>query len=325
MDGIALKIMYEGKDITADFSPMCTSVRYADYWRSQSDEVELEFEDSSHLLLSQLNPQKGDKLEVMLGPSTIEMLDCGSFEIDDIGFHGPPDAVRLKGLATGIKPGYRTQVTKYWLNKTLGTIAKEIAGKYGLDVTGAPSGIRLKREYQNGEDDLKFLRRLAERYGYAFKVAHGQLVFFKVDSLEGMETVIVVKPETVKQYEFSSAGEPVAQSVGMKYYDPQNKELVEGSASNDAAAGGEQANLDVNAGSKSELDTQAQESMKQRQRDEETISVTMPGNIAVIAGAVAQVSGFGVFDGRYLIKDSKHEVTRSGGYQVRFGLQKGMA
>lgn len=320
MDGIALKIIYEGTDITADVSPMCTTVRYTDFWRSQSDELELEFEDTNGLWRSAWNPKKGHGIEVMLGPSDVTMLDCGSFEIDEVSFFGPPDTVRLKCLATGINPGYRTQATKFWENKTLGTIAGEVADKYGLEVVGAPVGVSIASAYQNGEDDLRFLRRLAERYGYAFKVARGRLVFFKADKLEGKETVILVKPETVKEYEFTSEGQPVTQEVSLKYYDPKRKGLVEGSAINGAAVGGERVRLDVKAGSRSELDTQAQENIKQRKRDEETITVTVTGNITVIAGATAEVSGFGMFDGRYLIKESLHEATRDSGYLVRFEL-----
>lgn len=318
MDGIALKIIYEGTDITADVSPMCTAIRYNDFWRSQSDELELEFEDSEGYW-RQWEPAKGHKIEALLGTSAVEMLNCGSFEVDDIGFFGPPHQVRLKCLATGINPGFREQRTRFWERKSLGNIASDVAGRYGLTVAGAPSGVTIETVLQDGEHDLAFLRRISERFGYAFKVARGRLVFFKTDALEGLQSVVTVTPSTVKEYDFQSSAEPVTQEVSLKYYDPKRKGMVEGSAIDGVAVGGERIRLDVK-GSASELQAQANESKAQRKRDEDTMTVSMPGDINVIAGAAVEVSGFGPFDGRYLIKESLHEVMRDSGYSVRFEL-----
>ncbi len=318
MDGIALKILYEGKDITADVSPMCTAIRYNDFWRSQSDELELEFEDSRGYWRS-WGPAKGHRVEAWLGTSSMEMLACGSFEVDEISFFGPPHQVRFKCLATGINPGFREQRTRFFERKSLGDLAGEVASRYGLTVAGAPAGVSIETAFQDGEHDLAFLRRISERFGYAFKVARERLVFFKATELEGMETVITVTPSTVKEYDFQSSAEPVTQEVSLKYYDPKRKGMVEGSAIDGAAVGGERIRLDVKGGA-SELQARAAESQAQRKREEDTMRVSMPGDIRVIAGAAAEVSGFGPFDGRYLITESLHEATRESGYAVRFEL-----
>lgn len=318
MDGIALKILYEGKDITAEVSPMCTRVAYNDFWRSQSDELEMEFEDSKGYWRS-WGPAKGHKIDAWLGTSEVDMLSCGSFEVDEIGFSGPPDMVRLRCLATGILPGFREQRTRFWNGTSLDKIAGEVAGRYGLAVAGAPSSATIGTLLQDGEDDLAFLRRISEGFGYAFKVARGRLVFFEADELEGMETVITVTPETVKEYDFVSSAEPVRQEVTLKYYDPRRKGMVEGSAINGAAVGGDRVRLDVMGGT-SELLARAAESQAQRKREEDTMRVSIVGDINVIAGAAAEVSGFGLFDGRYLITESLHELTRDSGYAVRFEL-----
>ena len=49
MDALTLKIVYAGKDITADVSPYCQGLSYTDFLSGQSDEVELEFDDKDGL------------------------------------------------------------------------------------------------------------------------------------------------------------------------------------------------------------------------------------------------------------------------------------
>lgn len=319
MEKLDLKIVYEGKDITSSVQSCCTGLTYTDVLSGESDELELEFEDTKELWRRHWNPKKGDKLQVRFGyPGKV--LDCGSFEVDDIEFSGPPDMVRLKGLATGLKPGFRTQVTKYHLDRSLGDIAREIAGKYGLTVSGAPTGITLANVYQDG-DDLHFLRRLAERYGYGFKVAHGSLVFYRIADFEARSAVFELTRDKVTQYSFRTSGEPVCKSVELKYYDPKRKGLVSGTANNSTAVVGEKVRLDVRCSSLSELQAGADAEMDQRKREEDEISVTRVGEPLLIAGVVVTVKGFGVFDREYLVRKSVHAWTRLEGYTTEIELQ----
>jgi phage protein D len=211
-------------------------------------------------------------------------------------------------------------VTKYHLNRSLGEIAREIAGKYGLGVAGAPSGITLANVYQDG-DDLGFLRRLADRYGYSFKVAHGSLVFFRVKELEARQSVFELSRDKVTQYSFRSSGEPVCKSVELKYYDPTRKGLVSGTANNSTAVVGEKVRLDVRCSSPAELQDGADAEMDRRKREEDEISVTRVGEPLLIAGVVVTVKGFGVFDRQYLVKESLHSWTRVEGYTTEVKLQ----
>ena len=319
MDELKLKIVYAGKDITADGAPYCTGLSYTDYLSGQSDEVELEFDDKDGLWRQEWNPQKGDSLAVEFGYAD-RVLDCGSFEVDEIEYNGPPDVVRLKGLATGIRPGFRSQVTKYHHQKSLGAIAGEIGKKYGLKVQGAPTGIVLANVYQHG-DDLGFLRGLSERYGYCFKVAHGCLVFYRVADFEGKESVLTLTRDVVTGYSFRTSGAPVRKRVRQAYYDPFRKSLVSGSAVNGAAVVGDEELVDVRCSSPSELQAGADSSMETHKRDEDEISVSMCGDARLISGVMVLVQGFGAFDRGYLVKEAAHSWRRDDGYMVELKLQ----
>ena len=75
-------------------------------------------------------------------------------------------------------------------------IAKEIADKHGYTLVGEIADVRVDRITQNQERDLSFLTKLAEQYGYIFKIAENNLVFYDVQKLKGSKpTQIFYKQE----------------------------------------------------------------------------------------------------------------------------------
>jgi hypothetical protein len=107
-------------------------------------------------------------------------LSCGTFEIDELEYSTPPDEIIVKGLSTGIKKPLRQNNSVGYENKTLKQIAKEIADRQGLNLVGNIADIQVDRITQNKERDLTFLTKLAEQYGYIFKIAEKNLVFYSV-------------------------------------------------------------------------------------------------------------------------------------------------
>lgn len=80
------RIIYEGKDISADISPYLLSVGYTDRLSGESDELELRLEDTDGRWRGDWYPGKGDSLTVSIGYAGQEPVSCGSFEIDEIDF-----------------------------------------------------------------------------------------------------------------------------------------------------------------------------------------------------------------------------------------------
>ena len=68
-------------------------------------------------------------------------------------------------------------------------IAKEIADKYGYTLVGEIADIRVDRITKNKERDLTFLTKLAEEYGYIFKISENDLVFYDVQTLKGTKSI----------------------------------------------------------------------------------------------------------------------------------------
>ena len=100
-------LYYESKDITKSVSPYVLSIEYTDNEHGESDELQLIFDDTDKLWQSSWLPSKGDKLKLHIGYENEKLLNCGTFEIDEIEFESPPDSLTVKSLATGIKDSFR--------------------------------------------------------------------------------------------------------------------------------------------------------------------------------------------------------------------------
>lgn len=179
------ELFYEKKNITKGVSPYVTSIEYTDCEHGESDELVICFEDSEKLWQDTWLPSKGDCLRAYIGYEAEKLLNCGIFEIDEHEYSSPPDILTVKGLATGIKKPLRQKNSVGYENKTLKQIAKEIADKHGYTLVGEIEDVRVDRITQNQERDLTFLAKLAEQYGYIFKIAENNLVFYDVKKLKG--------------------------------------------------------------------------------------------------------------------------------------------
>jgi phage protein D len=80
------ELFYEKKNITKDVSPYVTNIEYTDYEHGQSDELQITFEDSGKQWQSSWLPSKGDSLRAYIGYQSEKLLNCGTFEIDELEY-----------------------------------------------------------------------------------------------------------------------------------------------------------------------------------------------------------------------------------------------
>ena len=194
------KLEYNKKDITKDISKYVLSINYTDFEHGQSDEIEIVFEDSEKLWQSAWMPTKGDCLRAYIGYESEKLLNCGIFEIDEIEYSARPNSIIVKCLATGIKKAFRQNNSVAYENKSLKQIAHEIAKKHNFTLVGEIEDIRVERITQNQTRDLKFLKTLAEQYGYIFKITDNQLVFYKTQKLIDAKSAKIINKRDVCHY-----------------------------------------------------------------------------------------------------------------------------
>lgn len=309
------ELFYEKKNITKDVAPYVTSIEYTDVEHGESDELVISFEDSEKLWQSSWIPTKGDCLRVYLGYEAEKLLNCGIFEIDELEYDTPPDVITVKGLATGIKKPLRQKNSVGYENKTLKQIAKEIADKHSYTLVGEVADVRVDRITQNQERDLTFLTKLAEQYGYIFKIAENKLVFYDVTKLKGAKSTQIFYKSDLSHINLREKTSQKYKSVQVSYYDPKQKKTVKASATNKDVVKGDTLKITARCSDKKQAILKAKASLNTADTKIEG-SLEFVGNPYLIAGLNIELKGIGHFSGKYHIKQARHTYDRSSGYKT---------
>lgn len=309
------ELFYDQKNITKDVSPYVTSIEYTDVEHGESDELQICFEDSERLWQRAWIPTKGDSLRCYIGYEAEKLLNCGIFEIDELEFETPPDVITVKGLATGIKKPLRQKNSVGYENKTLKQIAKEIADKHGYTLIGEIAEVRVDRITQNKERDLTFLTKLAEEYGYIFKIAENNLVFYDVQKLKGAKSAHIFYKSDLTQINLSEKTSQKYKSVQVSYYDPKKKKTVKATARNENVAKGDTLKINVRCSDRKQAIVKAKAALGTADT-KISGSIEMVGNPYMIAGLNIELKGIGHFSGKYHLKKVRHILDRNSGYKT---------
>jgi phage protein D len=314
----ALMVIYEGRDITANVTPALIELEYSDYMEGESDHVSLELEDAERRWQSAWYPQFGDTVNVQLGYADAPLLPCGNFEVDEVELGGPPDTIRIKALAAGIKRSVRTRNGRAYEDATLGDIAKTIAQRNKLTLAGQIEPIKIARVTQVYETDLTFLKRVAEAYGYSFSVRGKTLCFFKRSELKAAEPALVIRRQDVESFRFRDKVCGVVTACTAAYHNPQTKALQKATVKDPDARGNAHSADELKLNAKAENDSQARlqaaAALDRANEDQTGGSLSLPGEVRLMSGRNVQLEGFGAMDGKYTITRAQHRISRASGY-----------
>lgn len=314
------ELFYEKKNITEDVSPYVTSIEYTDVEHGESDELQISFEDSEALWQGAWIPEKGDSLRAYIGYEKEKLLNCGVFEIDELEYETPPDIITVKGLATGIKKPLRQKNSAGYENRTLKQIAKEFADKHGYTLIGEVDDIRVDRITQNKECDLTFLTRLAEQYGYIFKIAENNLVFYDVKKLKGAKSTQIFYKSDLTRINLREKTSQKYKSVQVSYYDPKKKTTVKATARNENVAKGDTLKINVRCSDRKQAVAKAKAALSTADTKIQG-SIDLVGNPYLIAGLNIEIKGIGHFSGKYHITRAKHRFERYSGYTTSLEVE----
>ncbi len=139
-----VKLLYNGKDCTTDFSKYLNRLTFQDFEDEQSDELTITLNNNDGFFSNNWYPEKGAKLtcDILFDG---EICNCGTFTIDDntLDFSTSGDSVEIKALATSTNFAVRTKKIKNHTGKTLIQIANEIGKNYGFKVLAGRAGSKL--------------------------------------------------------------------------------------------------------------------------------------------------------------------------------------
>lgn len=326
------KLLYNNVDITVDITKYLILLNYTDNDEGESDGIDLTLEDVDALWRNGWYPQKGAALSLSIGYNDDDkLIDCGTFEIDEIALQGPPDTVTIKALAAGITKAMRTKRSHNFENQTLRQIATYIALKNKLTLIGSIADIRFERMIQYREKDLSFLRRISMEYGYLFSVRDKKLIFTHNVEVESDESVAQIDRIQIKGYSLKDKTSETYKAANVKYHDPNKGEVQEAKVDVLTNADGvtyKQISTEdtIEIHSKAETVTQAEQkataALHLKNSTQQEGSLTLEGNPILVAGNNFLLTGFGIISGKYYVRKSAHKIDKSGGYVTTIDVKR---
>jgi len=191
------KVVYESVDITEEISKDVVEITYSDSTENEAAELVIVVDDMFSKWKNEWIVNTGVKIQCEIGWSKDTMLDCGTFEVDEIhysGDYGKGATVEIRCLAISENSTWRQELSYIYTNQTFQEIIQQIAARNNVTYQGVAKytveqetlvweqkvlKMRVNRLVQDRESDIGFLNRVMSVYGFSFimgtEFLHGML------------------------------------------------------------------------------------------------------------------------------------------------------
>jgi len=326
----SLRLDYESQDISADITPHLLRASYTDNADGRADEISVTLHDRDGLWRSGWTPTKGARLtasfECRGWDGGDRVLECGSFELDDLEYDGPPDTVTVKGVSVPVSSSLRRQKkSRAWERTNLRRLAMDIADGAGLGLFYEAPYLPIERAGQRDESDLGFLRRMCHDFGVKLKVTSREIAVYEGRAFDARKPEMAISRTSgrVVRYRFREGVHAVYRAATVSYWDPARAELVEYTYTPDESpATGQVLKINQQAESLAQAEQLARARLRRANQHEVEADVTVIGEPAVWAGMTVEVRGWDSFDAAYSVDEAVHSLDGSAGYTTQLKLLK---
>ncbi|MBR2941846.1 MAG: hypothetical protein IKB82_00455 [Clostridia bacterium] len=258
------------------------------------------------------------------------VLDCGQFEVDDVDVSGPPNIITIKATSLPYMAQIRqTKKTKAWEAYSLSGIANSMASANGMTCMYlSATDPKYDRVEQYKTSDIEFLSWLCHNAGISLKVTNNIIVLFDQADYEKKESVRTIRRgdgSYLKSKLHVGAADSEYASCRVSYTDPATGRCIEGTAKVEdydaKSKNNQQLEIKAKVANAAEAKTLAEKHLRLHNKYAKTATFTMPGDHALVAGVTVMLSGWGTWDGKYIVKQAKHTIG-TGGYTVQIKLRK---
>lgn len=334
-----------GMDVTQSLLPDLLGFTYDDKETHEADEISVTLKDPTGKWASTWKPDGGEVVKAYISPGTTTQkgrreLYCGKFFVDSVRVSGAPRVFEIRAVSVPLnKPIRKKLKTRAWEKTTLKAIAQQIASASGVRLLyDAQENPTLDRQDQSKESDLKFISRLCEDAGLSLKFTDERIVIFDQASYEKKDAIktFTLGESNVLSWDFESAQSDTYKSVTVSYRDPKQKKessaggfefdinkATEKKQQNGAVMSytftdpdvddnGQTYTVKKRAKSIEEAKRLARSELRKLNLRRVTGSMTVVGDIDLVAGVVIKCKGFGSIDGNFIVSHATHSVSTSG-------------
>ncbi|ANH04980.1 phage late control D family protein [Shinella sp. HZN7] len=312
-------LIYQGTDISSELDPLTTSITYTDNHHGKVDEIDVTVQDKDGRWKGSWKPEAGDTMELTIHDGAGGILPCGIFEMDEPDASGSRsgDTMTIRGLAAPITKPLRTEKTRAFEKQTLRQIVQKVAGETGLSIEGDIEDLRFERVTQRRERDLEFLTRLAQDTGHYFSARGNRAVFTSFRSIDGQAAALAISHnqlgKTLLDYRIRDQAADTYSKAKVTALDEEEKEKIEAEEEDSEVKTGDTLRI---AGERVENMAQAKALAKSRlhfkNRKKRSGSISVVGNVRLLAGVIVDLVDFGKYSGPLLVDRSSHAMTRGG-------------
>ena len=194
---IIKSVVLNSVNITNAIVPDILSLTYTDLLEAGASTFDLEIRNKGRSLATP--PTMGDYLEIKFGyQGSVSEVNTGTCRVDDVIREYGHDTLRIGARAydygIGLKSNVGSSGKIIFQNSTLRSIVQTIASQFSLTLVGTSSistevvGTTATLGSSNivtesGDTWLDLAQKLAVKYGYAFNLKLGQMLFRSYDSL----------------------------------------------------------------------------------------------------------------------------------------------
>ncbi len=316
--------------LSAAANKQVLSISVTDDLGLKSDTTKIRLNNADYQIAS---PALGTIFQVWLGYDKMGIFQLGEYQLDEIR-HSESQAILMEITGNAQKHvdnDIKAPRDKKWDEKTLGDIFGEIASRNGYQpkIDGEISSVYYDHLDQNGESDVAFATRIAEKHDAVVKFQDGKMIVQSRNKTEG--TVILQKGEKGMSISglvieiptgitgtFSARGQYKSIKVNWQDSDEaKRKTKIIGS-------GSPQFEVQHTFTSKKEAETAGGAKLKQLKRGTKTLeTISLPGNPHLRAGMKLILLKFHPdLNGSWIIKQATHNFQSGGGYSTTIKAEK---
>lgn len=320
MEGLKPKVIitYQDKNVSSDFAPILKSVSFNDHLEGRAPEIEIALSNEKGFFFNDWYPEVEDKITLKIGYENTELIDCGTFWVDEIKLTGSNSGDECTIRAMSLKAGALHSPVKKQNHKDapIRELAGKLAAELGLKPTGDLDGTW--NGMQN-ETDVQLLYRIARETGCILHVEGDLLVFCKLDKIKQQKTAgspqlqpaLEIQRGNVISYDVSDKAEGRISRCIVKWWDRETKKEITGTYDAKIKGGGS-ATIWEEVKTAAEAKDKAKDYITDRNKKGEEFSMELVGDVRLRAGVCVTPKGFGRFDKTYYIDEAQHSISGSG-------------
>ncbi|WP_343560438.1 hypothetical protein [Kiloniella sp. b19] len=170
------QITANGRSITSAINEHLISLSITDKRGFEADDLSITFADPEQRFAL---PTTGAALRCSIGLSPSQLVNKGSFTVDDVNLDGPPDVITITARSVDFAKAMKEGRDQSFSGKTIGEIFESLADKSGLTPRIADDlrDIVIDHLDQTNESAANLITRLGQSYDAIAQIKDGHLLF----------------------------------------------------------------------------------------------------------------------------------------------------